>query len=71
MTSNIGPVTAIFLDLVKQGHITPVAHVHGSLPGQLPQVPTITTYGTPDIPLGTGVHRNAQLAEDIAGNIRH
>ena len=55
-----GPVAAMFEDLIRQGHITPVEHMEElRLPGEFASVPTILTYTTPEIPIRLGVHHDA------------
>ena len=58
------PITAMFLEMVAQGHISPVEHMENlRLPGEYVAVPSITTYGTPELPIHTGVATNAQLGQ--------
>jgi hypothetical protein len=64
MSDNHLPVTAMFLEMISQGHITPVEHMEDlRLPGEFVAVPSITTYGTPELPIRTGVDTNAQLGQ--------
>lgn len=64
MTDSHLPVTTMFLELISQGHITPVEHMENlRLPGEFVAVPSITTYGTPELPIRTGVATNAQLGQ--------
>ena len=45
-----------------QGHIVPVEHMEElRLPGEFLAVPSICTYGTPDIPPRIGVESGAKL----------
>ena len=64
------PVTKMFLEMIAQGHFKPVDHMEElRLPGEHVAIPAITTYGTPDIPIRTGVNGNAQLGQRTQGNI--
>lgn len=55
MTNEHLPVTTMFREMVSQGHISPVDHMENlRLPGEFVAVPSITTYGTPDMPIRTG-----------------
>jgi hypothetical protein len=66
------PVTTMFREMISQGHISPVEHMENlRLPGEFIAVPSITTYGTPEIPIRTGVDTNAQLAQRTQRNFRH
>lgn len=54
MTNEHLPVTTMFREMVSQGHISPVDHMENlRLPGEFVAVPSITTYGTPDMPIPT------------------
>jgi hypothetical protein len=68
MSSKIS-VTDMFAELVRLGHLTPQTEL-GSMtpPGSLRQVPSVTTYGTADVPLGVGVHTHAELEQHSQGN---
>jgi hypothetical protein len=62
--TNQSPVTAIFKDLVRLGQITPVEQMENlRLPGELPSFPSITSYGTPEIPIRGGVNLDAKLEQ--------
>ena len=64
------PVTKMFLEMIAQGHFKPVEHMEElRLPGEYMTVPSITTYGTPDVPIRTGVAGNAKLGQRTEGNI--
>jgi|CXWK01.1.fsa_nt_gi hypothetical protein len=64
MTNEHLPVTTMFREMVSQGHISPVDHMENlRLPGEFVAVPSITTYGTPDMPIRTGVDTDAQLGQ--------
>lgn len=70
MANAIGPVTAIFDELISAGHIQPVEHMEDlRLPGELTPHSTFTTYSTPNIPIRTGVDTNAELEQRPEGNI--
>lgn len=64
------PVSELFEELVRQGHITPPGEgsMDESLPGAFDVVPSIVTYGTPNIPVHRGVHTNAKLEQHTKGN---
>ena len=58
------PVTAIFEELVRMGHLTPPAVMEEMrLPGQFLTVPSYTTYGIPDFPLSRGIYDDAKLGQ--------
>lgn len=58
------PITAMFREMIAQGHISPVEHMENlRLPGEFVTVPSITTYGTPEMPIRTGVDTDAQLGQ--------
>ena len=64
------PVTKMFLEMIAQGHIKTVEHMEElRLPGELIAIPTITTYGTPDIPIRNGVDVNAKLGQRAERNL--
>ena len=64
------PITAIFQELVRQGYLTPPAHMEDMrLPGEFVSVPTVISYGTPDTPIRTGVHSNAELGQYSQRNL--
>jgi hypothetical protein len=70
MTKPAPPVTAMFLDMVLSGQITPVTHMESlRLPGEYLVVPTITTCGTPDLPIRFGADTDAKLGQRSQGNI--
>jgi hypothetical protein len=61
-----GPVATVFNDLVAQGYITPVMHMEDlRLPGEFDSVPTLVTYDTPDFPIQSGVHLDAELEQRL------
>jgi hypothetical protein len=60
---------SMFNELAKLGHIQPAQDMDmWSLPGALKSVPSITTYGTPDIPVDTGAPSYAELEQRPSGN---
>jgi hypothetical protein len=62
-------VSEMFDELVKMGHITPATDPCDlALPGAFADVPSVITYGTPNVPVHTGVHLNAQLEQRPTGN---
>jgi hypothetical protein len=64
MIKTTPPVTAMFLDMVSSGQISPVTHMENlRLPGEYLVVPTITTYGTPDLPIRFGADTDAKLGQ--------
>lgn len=63
------PVTKMFNELAKLGYINPAQEMDVlTFPGALRSVPSITTYGTPDIPVSTGVQSYAELEKRPSGN---
>ena len=69
MTNTKLPVTQMFLEMIAQGHIKPTEHMEElRLPGEFVAVPSITTYGTPDMPIRTGVTSYAKLGQRAEGN---
>jgi len=61
----------MFKEMVEQGHILPAQHMENlRLPGEFVAVPTITTYGTPELPIRTGVDTNAELGQRPQRDIR-
>lgn len=49
-------VTEMFKDMVRQGYFVPVEQMEDlRMPGELPYVPSIATYGTPDMPATGGI----------------
>lgn len=55
-------VTEMFVELIQRGKIVPVGEVlNMRLPGEYEYVPSIVTYGTPDVSLSVEVIHNAQL----------
>jgi hypothetical protein len=64
-------VTSMFVELAKLGHIQPAQEMDlWALPGALRRVPSITVYGTPDIPAQSGAHSDAELEQRPSGNQR-
>jgi hypothetical protein len=62
-------VTAMFTALVKNGQISPAENMEDlRFPGELPYIPTIATYGTPEVPVRVGNSSNAQLGQRTQGN---
>lgn len=62
-------VSAMFDDLIQQGHITPETDPSDfTLPGAFVDVPSVITYGTPNVPVHRGVHSNAELDERSTRN---
>jgi hypothetical protein len=68
--SNERSATRMFAELTKLGYIIQPAQEMDmrALPGALQSVPSITTYGTPDIPVNTGAHSHAELEQRPAGD---
>jgi hypothetical protein len=61
-------VTEIFNELVRQGHISPVEQMEDlRMPGELPYVPSIATYGTPHM-AATGGIVHAELEQRAERN---
>lgn len=57
------PITAMFNEMVRLGQITPTDRMEDlRMPGELPYVPSIATYGTPDVPIKPGME-NAELEQ--------
>ncbi|NTF88536.1 hypothetical protein G6L46_15505 [Agrobacterium rhizogenes] len=64
-------ITEMFRELVNSGKITPVERMEDlRFPGELPYIPTIATYGTPDLPSNVGTNSYAQLEQRTAGDFR-
>lgn len=62
-------VSEMFDDLIRLGHITPETDPCDlTLPGAYADVPSVITYGTPNVPVHMGVHSNAELDERSARN---
>ena len=62
-------VTEMFKELVKQGHISPTENMEDlRFPGELPYVPTFTTYGTVDVPVSVGTTSYAELGQRTQRN---
>ena len=56
------PVTAMFEELIRLGHITPTVHMEELRePGALNPVPTRLGYVTPDVPIRLGVHADKMM----------
>lgn len=63
-------VSEMFDDLIRQGYITPETDPSDlTLPGAFADVPSVITYGTPNVPVHMGVHSNAELDQRPTGNI--
>lgn len=55
MPANRFPVSDMFEDLVRHGHIKPIIRMEEmELPGAYPQVPSVISYTTPDVPIRSG-----------------
>ena len=62
-------VTDMFDELIRLGHITPESDPSDlSLPGAYQDVPSVITYGTPNVPVRMGVHSNAELEQHSSRN---
>lgn len=62
--SRILEVTEMFKELVRQGHVTPATEMEDlRLPGELPYIPSIATYGTPDVLERVGGVQGAELGQ--------
>ena len=62
-------VSEMFDDLIRQGHITPETDPSDlTLPGAFADVPSVITYGTPNVPVHMGVHSNAELDQRFTRN---
>jgi hypothetical protein len=58
------PISEMFDELIRLGHITPDQDPSDlTLPGAYADVPSVIAYGTPNIPVRTGVHTNAELEQ--------
>lgn len=58
----LGPVGKIFRELIDQGQISPVERMEDlRLPGELDYVPSLTRYGTPEIPVQSEISGHAEL----------
>ncbi len=56
------PVSRLFQEMIMQGHIVPAEHMEEMrLPGEYVAVPSICTYGIPDVPVRIGVESGAKL----------
>lgn len=63
------PITEMFRELIKQGHITPSEQMEDlRFPGELPYVPTIATYGTVAVPMSIGLGPHAELEQRTQRN---
>ena len=67
-------ISEMFEELIREGYITPETDPSDlTLPGAFADVPSVITYGTPNIPVHMGVHSNAELEQrstrdfDISG----
>jgi hypothetical protein len=57
-------ISAMFDELIRQGHISQQQDPCDlALPGAYEDVPSVITYGTPNISVHTGVHTNAKLEQ--------
>ncbi|WGS23381.1 MULTISPECIES: hypothetical protein [unclassified Bradyrhizobium] len=64
-------VSEMFDDLIRMGHITPEADPADlTLPGAYADVPSVITYGTPNVPVHMGVHSNAELEQRTSRDFR-
>jgi hypothetical protein len=62
-------ISEMFDELIRLGHITPEQDPSElTLPGAYDDVPSVITYGTPNIPVHTGVHTNAELEQRSTRN---
>jgi hypothetical protein len=62
-------VSEMFDDLIRQGYITPeIDPCDLTLPGAYADVPSVMTYGTPNVPVQMGVHSNAELEQHTSRN---
>jgi len=73
MADNKLPILNMFLEMVREGHISPVAQMEDlRLPGAFAEVPSVIGYTTPEIPVRMGVLENAELGQrserDINGS---
>lgn len=65
------PVTEMFEEMVRLGYIRPPAQMEEMrLPGEYAFVPSVISYGTPDVPIRAGIHRDAKLGQHSQGD-RH
>lgn len=66
MTKNL-IITEMFMEMIKQGHITPVVVTENMeelrFPGELPYIPTIATYGTTQVLTSVGGAPYAELEQ--------
>lgn len=63
------PVLEMFNELIRLGYIHPTEMVDMPDIGAYQSVPTITAYGTPDMPVCIGVHTHAELEQRSKGDI--
>jgi hypothetical protein len=57
-------ISEMFDELIRLGHITPDRDPRDlKLPGAYDDVPSVIAYGTPNIPVNTGVHTDAKLEQ--------
>ena len=55
-------VTEMFDELIRLGYLSPATKTtEFTLPGRFKSVPSIVAYGTPDLPIHIGVHKDAEL----------
>jgi hypothetical protein len=63
-------ISEMFDELIRLGHITPALDPSDlKLPGAYDDVPSVIAYGTPNIPVKTGVHTDAQLEQRTTRNL--
>ncbi len=57
-------VTEMLLTLIEKGIVTPNNKLNDlTFPGEFDHVPSITSYGTPDIVINNGIHLDAKLEQ--------
>ena len=62
-------ISEMFAELIRLGHITPDPDTRDlALPGAYEDVPSVITYGTPNVPVHTGVHTDAKLEQRTSRN---
>lgn len=69
--SKKSPITDMFLEMIKGGHIAPVKYMEDlRLPGEYVSVPSVLTYDTPSLREMTGETGDAELGQRSQRNIR-
>jgi hypothetical protein len=64
MENSVLPITDMFKELVRLQHITPPATMENlRFPGETPTIPTIASYGTPELRADGGKLVNAKLEQ--------